>query len=172
MGKRTGEMRISKHARCPPPIHPLRNRIRIGLRALTRQLALTHRTSTARNLETRHNPIPLLHLLNRGPDFIHNPTKLMPKNITLLQLDDGAVQEVEIAAADGTAGDFENDIPVFDDARFGHVDHLHRVFAHPRQSLHRFRRVAVFASFLSRVGDILDGDCVGVVADGLFRFGC
>jgi len=39
-----------------------------------------------------------------------------------LELDDGAMVQVQVAAADGAAGDLKNHIAVFEDLRFGAVD--------------------------------------------------
>jgi len=43
----------------------------------------------------------------------------MAQYISLLHLDDGAVEEMEVAAADGRASDFQDDIAVFYDRRLG-----------------------------------------------------
>jgi len=44
------------------------------------------------------------------------------ENVTLLELNDGAMVQVQVAAADGAAGDLEDDIAVFEDLGFGAVD--------------------------------------------------
>ena len=43
----------------------------------------------------------------------------MPEDVAFLQLNDGAVEEMEVTAADGGAGDFEDDVLGFDDFGFG-----------------------------------------------------
>lgn len=48
--------------------------------------------------------------------------ELVAEDVTFLELDDGAVEEVQVAAADGGAGDFEDDVARFDEAWFGDID--------------------------------------------------
>lgn len=86
------------------------------------------------------------------------------------------MEKVEITTADGATGDLENNIAVFDNDWLGDLNYSWSVFgfhvivvlskysltdfdavlALPTQRLHFLGRVTVFATVLTRVGDILN----------------
>jgi hypothetical protein len=93
---------------------------------LRRLLLLAVIALSACNLETRHHSVAFLQILDARSHLIYDSAELVPEDVTLLELDDGAMVQVQVAAADGAAGDLENHIAVFEDLGFGAVDCLRR----------------------------------------------
>lgn len=79
---------------------------------------------------------------------------------------------MEVGAADGAAGDLKDDIAGLNDLGLGALDNLDCVLALPDQSLHGLAGVAILSSVSCRVGNVLSGDSVVAVANGLLSQGC
>lgn len=93
----------------------------------------------------------------------------MPEDIALLHLHHGPVQQVQVAAAERAAGDFEDDVAGLDELGAGGFDDLDLVLGLPHQRLHGVGLVT--GRFV--VGHVLLRDGAAVVADGLFDLvGC
>lgn len=80
----------------------------------------------------------------------------MAEDVALLHLYNGTVEEMQVGAADGAAGDFEDDIAVFDDNWAWNGLHFDRAFAHPAQGFHGLGRVAILGAVAGRVGNVLN----------------
>lgn len=65
------------------------------------------------NLEASDYSVALLEILDASAHLINDTTKLVAKDVALLQLDDGAMVQVKVTAADGAASDLEDYIAVF-----------------------------------------------------------
>lgn len=94
------------------------------LTTLRRLLLLAVIALSAGDLETRHDPVAFAQVLDARAHLVDDAAELVAEDVALLQLDDGAVVQVQVAATDGAAGDFEDHIPVFEDLGFGAVDCL------------------------------------------------
>jgi hypothetical protein len=92
------------------------------LTTLRRLLLLAVVALSARNLETGHHSVALLEVLDARSHLVYDSAELVSEDVALLELDDGAMVQVQVAAADGAAGDLEDDIAVFEDLGFGAVD--------------------------------------------------
>lgn len=79
---------------------------------------------------------------------------------------------MEVGATDGAASNLEDDIAGLDDLGLGAVNDLDCVLALPDQSLHHLAGVAILCSVSCRVGNVLGGDGVVAVANGLLSQGC
>jgi len=77
------------------------------------------------------------------------------KNIALLHLNNGAVEEMEVGTADCAAGHLENDVAILDNDGARDCDHLDFVLALPDESLHGLRGVTILGAITGGVGDIL-----------------
>ena len=93
------------------------------LTTLRRLLLLAVIAISTRNLETRHHSVALLQVLDARSHLVYDSAELVSENVTLLELNDGAMVQVQVAAADGAAGDLEDDIAVLEDLGFGAVDY-------------------------------------------------
>lgn len=92
----------------------------------------------------------------------------MAEDVALLELDNRAVEEMQVRAADCRSGDLENDIAVLDDLWLGAVNHLDFVLAHPCKSLHCLALVAPLL-LVAGVGDILGSGGLTTVTNGLLN---
>ena len=61
--------------------------------------------------------MPNFQAFDTRPHAVNLPAEFMTQNITFLELDDGAVVEMEIGAADGGSGDLEDYVAIFEDFR-------------------------------------------------------
>jgi hypothetical protein len=93
-----------------------------ALTTLRRLLLLAVIALATRNLETRYHPVALLQVLDARAHLVDNSAELVSEDVALLELDDGAMVQVQVAAADGAAGDLEDHVAVFEDLGFGAVD--------------------------------------------------
>ena len=116
------EVRVSEHARGPAAVHGVLDGVAVGALALRRQLLLAVETLAASDLETGDDAVALLQVLDTGAHLVYDTAELVAQDVALLQLDDGAMVEVQVAAADGAAGDLEDHVAVFEDLGFGAVD--------------------------------------------------
>jgi len=89
-------MRVSKHARGMPTVHAVLQGIRIRPLALRTQLLVAVHAAITRDLGTRHNPISDLDIRDGIASRLDNTAELVAKDIALLQLDDGSVQQVQV----------------------------------------------------------------------------
>lgn len=119
--KAAGEVGIAKHAGRAPPVHGLGRRVGVGLLALRRQLLLAKEAVAAGNLERGDVAAAGLDTAHTGPDAVDNAAELVAEYVALGQLDDGAVQEMQVGAADCAARDFKDDVAVLDDLGTGDV---------------------------------------------------
>jgi len=92
------------------------------LTTLRRLLLLAVIALSARNLETRHHSVALLQVLDARPHLVYDSAELVAKDVALLELDDRAMVQMQVATADSAAGDLEDHIAVFEDLGFGAVD--------------------------------------------------
>jgi hypothetical protein len=92
------------------------------LTTLRRLLLLAVVALATRNLETGHHPVAFFQVLDARSHLVYDSAELVSENVALLELNDGAMVQVQVAAADGAAGDLEDDIAVFEDLGFGAVD--------------------------------------------------
>lgn len=115
-------MGIPKHSRSPPAIHGPLSRIGVRLLTLRRELLFAEEAVAAGNLEGRDITLADLDSRDGRPDLVDDAAEFMAQDVAFGELDDGAVQEMQVGAADGAAGDFEDDVAVFDDLGFGCVD--------------------------------------------------
>lgn len=83
---------------------------------------LTHLTTS--DLEGCNHPIPNLVISDTRSHGLDDTTEFVTQNISLLHLDDGAMEKVKIAAADCATGDLENDISIFNHTRLGYVHYI------------------------------------------------
>lgn len=74
------------------------------------------------------------------------------------------MKKVQVAAAEGTSSDLEDDISRLDELRPRGVDDLHLVFALPYEGFHGLTAI----TGLLIVGHILLGDGAAIVANDLF----
>lgn len=112
--KSAGKVRVAKHARRLPAVQRLLERVGVCLGALRRQLALAVPAVAAGNLKRRHVPLAHLDLVtDAAADQLRGAAKLVAQNVALFHLEDRAVHEVQVGAAQRAAGDFEDDVAVF-----------------------------------------------------------
>lgn len=117
------EVRVSKHARGPAAVHGVLDGVAVGALALRRQLLLAVEALAASDLETSDDAVALLQVLDAGAHLVDDTAELVAQDVALLQLDDGAMVKVQVAAADGAAGDLEDHVAVLEDLGFGAVDY-------------------------------------------------
>lgn len=120
--KATREVRVSKHARGPAAVHGVLDSVAVGALALRRQLLLAVEALAAGNLETGDDAVTLFQVLDAGSHLVYDTAELVAQDVALLELDDSAMVEVQVAAADGAASDLEDDIAVFENLGFRAVD--------------------------------------------------
>src|SRR5262245_31302447 len=108
-------MRVSKHTRRAPAVHGIFNSVAVCLFALRTHLLVAIVAVATGNLEARHDSVALLEPFDSRTQVVHDAAEFMAEDISLLQLDDDAVKQVQIGAADGAAGHLEDDIAVFYD---------------------------------------------------------
>lgn len=112
--------------------------------------------------------VPLLELGDLAANLIYDTAELVTENVTLLELNNSAVKQMQVRTADCGSGNLDNDIAGLHDLGLRALDHLDLVLAHPRQRLHLLaRRVGVF-SRVARVCDILCRGGFTAMTDGLF----
>lgn len=109
----TSEVRVSEHTSSTAAVHSVLHRVRVRALALRRLLPLAVVAVATGNLEASDYSVALLEILDASAHLIHNTTKLVAKDVALLQLDDGAMVQVKVTAADGAASDLEDYIAVF-----------------------------------------------------------
>ena len=107
-----------------PPLHDVCKCIRIRLLALRRQLLLAVIALTAGDLEARNDVIALVQPAHRRARTLHDTAELVAENIGLLQLDNRAVQQVQVRTAHGAADDLDHDVAVLYDFGFGGFNDL------------------------------------------------
>lgn len=115
-------MTVAEHARRAAAIHGILDRVGVGALALGRLLPLAVLTGPACDLEGGHDALTGFQGLDFRPDRVDPAAEFMAEDVAFLHLDDGAVEEMEVGAADGGAGDFEDDILRFDDSGLGDLD--------------------------------------------------
>jgi hypothetical protein len=93
-----------------------------GLTTLRRLLLLAVVALATRNLETRHHSVAFLKVLDARAHLVYNSAEFVSEDVALLELDDGAMVQVQVAAADGAAGDLEDHIAVLEELGFRAVD--------------------------------------------------
>ena len=120
----TREVRVSKHARGPAAVHGVLDGVAVGALALRRQLLLAVEALAASDLEAGDDAVALLQVLDARTHLIDDTAELVAQDVALLQLDDGAMVQVQVAAADGAAGDLEDHVAVLEDLGFGAVDYI------------------------------------------------
>ncbi|KAI6749979.1 hypothetical protein HG531_007244 [Fusarium graminearum] len=134
----TGEMRVTKHAR--------------------------EEAVAASNLERSNVASADINACNTSTDLINDTAELVAQDVTLGELDDCAVEEMQVGTADGAACDSEDDIAVFNNLWLGSVNCGEMLVFNSVQSLHG---LAMVARLLVR-SDILRRNSVIAVADDLF----
>ena len=97
-------------------------RIGVGALTLRRKFLLAVHAIAACDLETGDDAIAFLQVLDLGTELVDFTAELVAEDVAFLELDDGAVEEVQVATADGGAGDFEDDVAGLDEAWFGDFD--------------------------------------------------
>jgi hypothetical protein len=120
--KATREVRVSEHACGPAAVHGVLNSVRIGALALRRLFLVAVIALPAGDLEGCDHTVTLLQILDTRSHLVHDTAELVAQDVALLQLNNSAMVKVQVAAADGAAGDLEDDIAVFEDLGFGAVD--------------------------------------------------
>lgn len=97
-------------------------RRRVSLLTRRGQLLLAIAALAARNAEAVDDSVAGRELRHSGPDGLDDAAELVAENVPLLRLHDHAVLEVHVAAADGGAGYFHDDVVAVDEFGFGDVD--------------------------------------------------
>lgn len=118
-----GEMRITKHTSGPATVHGVLDCVGVGALALGGLLLLAVVAISTRNLEACNHSVALLQVLDAWSHFVHNAAELVAEDVALLKLNDRAMVEVKVAAADGAAGDLQNHVAVFEQLGFGSIDY-------------------------------------------------
>jgi hypothetical protein len=111
----TNEVRIAEDAAQAPTIELILKIRGIGLFASRGKLLLAELALTAGDTEAVHNPLTRLQLLNSWAYGFDHTAELVAKYIALLKLEDDAVQEMNVAATYGCAGNLDDGVMVIDD---------------------------------------------------------
>jgi hypothetical protein len=106
-------MRISKYACCPSTIQTLRSRIRVCPFALRRELLFTEEAISTSDLERSDIPLPDLHFVDSVANCLYNSAELVSQDVTICELYNNSMVEMQIRAADGRASYFKNHVGVF-----------------------------------------------------------
>lgn len=136
-------------------IHGVFHLVRIRPLALTAELLFTVHAVTTSNLETGNDPVPDIQVCDFRALLLDSAAELVAEDVAAFHLDDGTVEEMEVGAADGAAGDFEDNIAVFDDDGAGYFLDFDVAFTHPAQSFHGLGGMAILCTIPGRVADIL-----------------
>ena len=163
-GETAGQVGVAKDAGGAAAVHGLGLGVGVGDLALGRELVLAEEAVAAGNLERNDIALADLDLLDAGADLIDNTAELVAEDVALVHLHDGTVVEMEVRAADGGAGDLEDDIVWFDNLGLGDIDDSDLLGALPDEGLHEVGRVAGLGAVV--VGDVLL-DLFGAIADKL-----
>ena len=130
------------------PVHGIGEpRVRVAVVAQRPQAALTEEAVAARDRK-RHNHLvahrqfvadALAHL----DHFAH---ELVAQNVAALHRGNEAVVQVQVAAANGGRGDFDDRVTGVQDLGVGNLGHAHIVFAVPAKRFHAFLASSAFRS--------------------------
>lgn len=156
---------VAKDASSAAAVHGLGLRVGVGDLALAGELVLAEEAVAAGNLEGNNVALADLGLLDLWTDLLDNTAELVAEDVALVHLHDGTVEEVKVRAADGGAGDLEDDIGGLDNLGLGNLDNLDLLGALPDEGLHKLGGITGFWGVV--VGDVLL-DLLGVVPDNLF----
>ncbi len=97
---------------------------------------LTEEAAAARNRERQDHTISYLELPVFLPDLHHLAHELVPQDVARLHRRDEAIEEMEIGAADGGRGDFDDGVARIQDLRIGYALDAHVVRCMPYQRFH------------------------------------
>ena len=111
------KMTLNSRSLCPKHGGP--KCVLVSLCTLAALLLLAKLAFATCDLEAGHNTLTRLDSLDLRADGFHDAAELMTQDIAFLQLHYTSVQQMQIGAAHCGASNAQNDIPGFDDARFG-----------------------------------------------------
>lgn len=112
----------------------------VCLVTLRRKLLFAVITLSATDLEGGDDSIPDFALANRRTDRFDDSTEFVAEDVTFLQVDDRAMEEMHVATTNRRARDFENNIGRVNDFRLVCVDYSNVVGTVPGQCLHLLSR--------------------------------
>jgi hypothetical protein len=92
--------------------------------------------SDSPNLETAHDSVSNLEVLYVWSNLIYNSTKLMAQDVSILQLNDIFVIEMQVRAADCGTSDFDDDIVWLGDGWSGNLLNADSLCTVPSQGFH------------------------------------
>ena len=108
-------MRVSKDATHSFAVQHLVDRRGICLFASRSKLLLTKPAFTARNHKAIDNAISNLPLLDCRTDLLYHTAELVTEDVTLLCLDNYAVQNVHVTSADSRACNLDDNVVVLEE---------------------------------------------------------
>lgn len=158
-------MRVSENASRLFAVHTPCGLIRACSLTLTRQLLVAVIAVPASNLKARHHSVSYLEssgvVFRIFTNLLYHAAELVAEDIAGLALNDRAVQEVQIATADGSASNPNDDISfvAIEQDWFGGFDDLDVVLRVPNQSLHCFRGMSMSLAVLVEVAHVLCYSC-------------
>lgn len=103
-------MRVAKQTSGTRPEHDVLQTRSVGEVTRARETLLTHSAFPACDLERRDDALAFRQSSNLGADLVDDSAELVSENVASLHLNDGAVEEMEVRAADGAPGDLENNV--------------------------------------------------------------
>lgn len=92
----TRKVRVAKHACRATAVHGLGSRVGIGLFALRRQFLFAKEAFAAGDLERCHVSLSNFNPFDIGPDLLSHAAEFVSEDVALVELDDGAVQQVKV----------------------------------------------------------------------------
>jgi hypothetical protein len=109
-------MRVTEHSSSLRAVHGPLHCVGVCALALRRQLLLAEETVSASDLERGNVAAADFDGIgiHGRPDLIDDAAELVAENVALGHLDYGAVEQVEVGAADSAASNTKNYITVFD----------------------------------------------------------
>jgi hypothetical protein len=116
------EMRVAKHTSGTSTVHGTLSGVGVCLLTLGRELLFTEEAVTASNLERSDVAPSDIDARDASADLVNNTAELVAQDVTLGELNDCSMEEMQVRTADGAACDSEDDIAVFDDLWLRSVD--------------------------------------------------
>jgi hypothetical protein len=104
--------------------------------------------------------------------YVSASDRILPQDIPLLHLNDRTVIEMEVTAADGAPGDFDDDISGINNRRFKSLDNFHIVLSVPSESFHLFTAGISPSGILAGIRSFRGRRCIGGIAHHLSHHVC